>query len=364
MNKEVKHIVFCSSSIADYDRRMQRILTALFEEGYRLSWISRLEDSSLRLSYASHIEVKPLAQSGFLFYAILNLKILFRLLTTKSDAISAVDLDTLLPAYLASKLKRVPLIFDAHEYFTEVPELQNKKFVKSFWKLISDTICKKVEYNYTVGDCLSELFTEKHQVPYHVIRNIELKENDSYNGMRSRSTMVYLGVINKGRGIELAIESLTHFPKKDLLIIGGGDLDQEMKIKAKELGVIERVNFKGFVSPEKLSELLQNGWIGLNLLDAESQSYYYSLANKYFDYMHTSLPSISMDFPEYRTINSQYPCGFLIKQYKLVDLVSAIKKFEDVDFYENCISSCTMASEIYNWQNERSKLISLYKEWI
>ena len=73
---------------------------------------------------------------GFPFYAEYNLRLFFFLLTKKMDGVCAIDLDTIIPCLLVSKLKKVKRVYDAHEYFTELKEVRTRKFVKGFWTAI------------------------------------------------------------------------------------------------------------------------------------------------------------------------------------------------------------------------------------
>ena len=67
---------------------------------------------------------------GFLFYFEYNLRLFFLLLFKKFDVYHANDLDTLLPMWIISSIRRKNLVYDTHEYFTGVPEIQNRLIVK------------------------------------------------------------------------------------------------------------------------------------------------------------------------------------------------------------------------------------------
>ncbi|HYG52742.1 MAG TPA: hypothetical protein VD905_17650 [Flavobacteriales bacterium] len=67
---------------------------------------------------------------GALFYANLNIRLYFYLVFHKSGWLLSNDLDTLPANYYARK-KRV-LVYDTHELFCEVPELQNSPRKKKY----------------------------------------------------------------------------------------------------------------------------------------------------------------------------------------------------------------------------------------
>src|SRR5690625_7829138 len=89
-------------------------------------------------------------------------------------------------------------------------------------------------------------------------------------------------------------------------------------------GLTDRVVFYGRQEPQDLPDLAAQATIGLNLLRGDSRSYYYSLANRYFDYMHNCLPAIHMDFPEYSLLMQKYQVGKRLRNMsadEFVDLV-------------------------------------------
>jgi hypothetical protein len=80
---------------------------------------------------------------------------------------------------------------------------------------------------------------------------------------------------------------------------------------------LTNVAFKGLLSPNELKRISAQCFVGYNLLNAQSLSYYYSLSNKYFDYVQAGIPSISSHLPEYELLNSEYGCGVCIKITKV-----------------------------------------------
>ena len=98
--------------------------------------------------------------------------------------------------------------------------------------------------------------------------------------------ITYQGALNEGRGLEHAIAAMQRIPDFTLRLIGEGDLSQQLRGQARDLQLASRVEFVGFILPENLRDMTSDAMVGLNLLDERSKSYYFSLANKFFDYMH------------------------------------------------------------------------------
>ena len=109
------------------DQRVDKICNTLLELNFDVVLIGRKLPNSIRVKRVySTRRFKLWFNKGALFYANYNIRLFFFLLFNKTDALWSNDLDTLLPNYLISKWKNKKLIFDSHEYFTEVPELVDR----------------------------------------------------------------------------------------------------------------------------------------------------------------------------------------------------------------------------------------------
>ena len=340
---------------------MQRITCAIKDANYTVYWISRHhidiknESNDVKRSY-----IQCLFNSGILFYLEFNIRLFLRLIKSDCDAISSVDLDTLSAAYFASKLKRKHLIFDAHEIFYEVPELIGKPFKKWVWKRVALWCIPRTDLCYTVNNSLRKHYESNYSKSFHVIRNVPDIAMQARTVIKNNKTMVYLGAVNKGRGIEIAIEALKILTDYKLVVIGKGDEYDKMQKLAKSYNVINRVEFKGYTIPDKIFPILRQCSIGLNLLVADSENYRLSLANKFFDYMHAGLPSVNMQYPEYESILSEHKVGVMIKDYNVEALVEAVVQLEDTLLFDKLTDNCVAYRSKYTWGREKVELVEIY----
>jgi glycosyltransferase involved in cell wall biosynthesis len=361
MIKDKKHIAICSTSYYEYDRRLQRIAHSLTTNGYKVTWVSRQKDGdSKKLTFVEHHIIKTDNNRGPSFYKEYNDKINAALIKIKPDIINSVDLDTIIGCCKAQRKLKCSITHDAHEIYYEVPELIGKPIKKSIWKLIAKKHLPTVKTNYTVNHSLKKHYETKYGQTYEVIRNLPSKKQISRTHTASRTNtkrLIYLGVINQGRGIEIAIEAMRKLPDYHLQLVGEGDDYTKLVEVAKGLSNVE---FLGFQHPAHLSSILSQASIGLNILQAESLNYRLSLANKFFDYMHAGLPSINMAYPEYQHILKAHRVGVMIDSYDVPALISGIRKLENVNLYTELHSNTASARANYTWEREQQKLLQLY----
>lgn len=353
---------------------MQRICSSLANAGYEVELVGRKLPYSKPLKTDFNFKQTRLTckiNKGKLFYLEFNLRLLWYLLRQKTNAICAIDLDTILACGFTTTLNNIPLIFDAHEHFTEVPEVTNRKITKTIWHLIGKVFVPKAKLCYTVGPQLAELLGTIYKNHFEVIMNVPLSvdkvdrvdEVDKVN-LENNGYILYQGALNKSRGLEQSILAMHQVENIKLLIAGEGDLSKELRELVVKEKLENKVQFLGFVQPTDLKQLTIKAKLGLNLLEPNGLSYYYSLANKFFDYMQAGVPCICANFPEYHAINEKYSCSILIdcEEGKISEAVN--KLLSDSKFYLQLCENCKTASTHFNWMKEEQKLLSYYNNCI
>ncbi len=188
------------------------------------------------------------------------------------------------------------------------------------------------------------------------LRNAELE----FGGTK---IILYQGALNEGRGLETAIEAMQKIEGAVLWLAGEGDLSATLREKVAQLGLTQKVHFLGFVLPKELPGITAQAWIGLNLLENKGLSYYYSLANKAFDYIQSGVPSIHVNFPEYRKLNEDWQVFELVDDLEVETLRQAIRKLlNDAPHYQKLQENCRKAAASLNWEQEEFKLLDIYDE--
>lgn len=365
MNYNKQHILFISTSFAEYDRRMQRIVQSLINANFKVSWIARTKKFPVKIEGLNFIRLETKAKSGFMFYAQFNRQAQKLALQSDAAIVSAVDLDTLMAASWALKKGR-KMVFDAHEYFTEVPELKGRNFVKNYWARLGRKYIPRAHKAYTVNQSLAGILSNLYKRKFDIIRNVpNLSQRAERTEETQSRTISYIGVLNMGRGLHQIIDAMAELDARyELQLIGDGDIRASLEKKVDSLGLNDRVHFLGYVKPEEIQSLLASSWCGINLLDSTSLNYYYSLANKYFDYIHAHCPQICMDFPEYQVLNRKHETSILVKNLEPKNIHQAIQKLAEDFVYKRLESNCVEASQEFHWAKEEPKLLAIYKDLV
>lgn len=357
-----KKLIFAVTSDLTYDQRMERICDALSSEGFEVMLVGRRKSDSVGLIEKPYKQKRLSCfwEKGKLFYIEYNIRLFLFLLFQKANVVCAIDLDTIVACYYAGRIKGWKLVYDAHEYYTEVIEVVNRPRIQKIWKIVERFFVPKYDVAYTVSESLASIFTSSYQLHFDVIRNTPVWEAFAKYPSKGERYLIYIGVVNAGRGIEQLIRAMQQIDSK-LYICGKGDVLEEMQHLVRSLGLIDKVVFLGYLRPDKLREVTRGACLGYLLLEASSKSYYYSLANKFFDYIHAGIPQITIDFPEYRLINSEYKVAELV-ELDIDQIVEATNRLlTDEKHYNQLSENTSKARTKYNWQQETEKLIDIYR---
>jgi len=356
-------LYFTVTTDLTYDQRMIRICTSLAQNGYDVVLVGRKLSYSVSLTSEQFKQkrINCLFKKGKLFYAEYNFRLFFYLLFKKMDCICAIDLDTILPCYFISEIKKIYRVYDAHELFCEMKEIVTRPAIHKIWKRIEQSAVPKFVLGYTVNKPIANEFAKMYGTDYAVIRNIALfREVSSF--LKTERYILYQGAVNEGRSFETLIPAMKNVQCK-LLICGDGNFMQQTIQLVKQHHLEDKVIFKGKVLPDELRTITEQAYIGITLFEDKGLSNYYSLANRFFDYIHSEIPQLCVDYPAYQEINDQQPVALLIKDISAENIATQLNNLLNDDvLYDTLQRNCLKARKVYNWQQEEKKLLSFYHQ--
>jgi glycosyltransferase involved in cell wall biosynthesis len=295
------------------------------------------------------------------------------------------DLPTLNAGYKISKKLNAKLVYDSHEIFVEtINQFFPKKsnfvklsifrflifLMKTHGRNIEKRILPRVDSFITVNESILTYFKEKHKINRgYVVMNLprisDTHQNNKvvdyykmYNWEKSDIILLYQGVLNYGRGLNLLIETFAqlHINYK-LVIIGNGPLLRDLLDKTTTYNLSERIKFIDTVKLSELPTFTRGATIGINLLESFNLSKKLASPNKLFEYIHAGIPVIASDTVENQLVLTRFIVGKLtnnspasIKQ-NIINITS-----RDLKIYKN---NTINASEYYNWENQETTILNL-----
>jgi len=174
--------------------------------------------------------------------------------------------------------------------------------------------------------------------------------------------MLYQGYIQRGRGLDIALEALVGIPDWGLVICGQGPYESHLREKAIELQIEDQILWMGQLDHDTLFSVTRSCDLGLCLIEPISLSYYYALPNKLIEYVQAGLPVVGSDLPEIRRIMNEYFIGWILKEDD--DLQTLMNSYDSLKNDKMLAAGMSFAADSLNWQHEKMALLSVYSSLV
>jgi glycosyltransferase involved in cell wall biosynthesis len=362
----VKRILLAVTNDISTDNRIHKISCTLLKSGAKVSVVGRKRPNSIALDNRPYQtkRFRLVFKKGPCFYMEYNFRLFFYILFRKFDIIVSNDLDTLLGSFLATRIKSGKLVYDSHEYFTEVPELQDRKRTQNIWKSIEKRILPKVKYAYTVSESIAAEYQKLYGIKMGVVRNLPNYINSDRIVKPEKTEtfkILYQGSLNIGRGLEQLIDSIQYIENAKLIIVGDGDIIDQLQQQIQDKKLEEKIDLKGRISINDLKEETQKADLGVSLEENLGLNYYFALPNKLFDYIQARVPVLVSPFPEMQKIIDQYEIGTTYVHKNPQALAEKIKEIiNQKEIYQKWKNNTEQAAKELCWEIEESIIVEIF----
>ncbi len=273
----------------------------------------------------------------------------------------------LLPVALHLKRKGKRVIYDAHE---DLPrQLRNKNWLPAWLRPVLTFAVERAE-NF----CAARLDAVVSPTPHLQKRFAKVNKRSvqvanfarigPFSGppLRERAKkLIYVGTLLKVRGIAEMVRAAAQagYP----LHLAGNWHSEEYERHCRSLPEWSKVQFHGYIGPEKKEALLNDSRIGLVLLHP-IENYLLAWPVKLFEYMAAGLPVIASDFPLWREIVEGAGCGICVDPLDEKAVLNAIRKLMEDEEGSAAMGQRgrKAAEEKYNWKSQERNLLELYEE--
>ena len=273
----------------------------------------------------------------------------------------------LMPIGLKLKKLGKKVIFDIHEN-TDLQILTKewiprylRKAISSVYSKYETYACKKFDALIVPQIAMYEKFSmfAKTEVianfPTEVIKNVQYED-------RSRFNLLYIGGLNKARGLYNMLDLINHLSLIDAryrLTLAGPFSPRDYAAAENHPGWSNTV-YLGVLNRDEVYKIYGASSIGLILFNNVGQ-YHMSYALKLFEYMQCGLTVIMPDFGDWVSFNKNFSVGYNVSvcdPEAIAKLINNIQLSTLKDFFEH---NSSIASKDFLWSSQEKKLSFLYR---
>jgi len=286
--------------------------------------------------------------------------------------VHANDLNTLLPAWILSRLHRSSLIYDSHELFLEQYHLN--PVVKIIWNIIESLLIKRADSVFAENVKCSQYLMRR----YHLEKVVPLynmqwyrkytpqnKFRQLFNISDECKIILYQGAIRPARGLEKLLIIAKEFPMYCIVVLGHGDYRTNLEDQSKKLKLTNFYTMSA-VPKNQLHEYTCSADLGIFLLENVDLNYYYATSNKLFEYLGAGLPVVFSDFPEMRRFIKRYNTGFVVNENNISEIKDKVHRILENPKLWNIMHNNALNAirTDLNWEKESKKLIDVYNKMV
>lgn len=349
LNRKNMTVVYLRSHSYENDGRLTRYLKICKDENIDFmvfDW-NRTGglDAIVDCDWCKSFNYKAKTGSGFknLFNIFLfNLYLLWQLikLRNKYHFIHAADLDTLIPALIASKAFNKHLIFDVYDKYSASRKMPY--FLSKIFDWIESLGIESADHVIVPHECRLEqlkIGELKLKRDVNIFENIplmagvdasDIKESDAnvkeWMTFMNRFTvcLAYVGILEaKHRGLENLVSAVSNMPDIGLIIAGSGELSDFME---KSSSIYENVHYVGRVAPINAHHILNQASIHVGFYYTSIPNHLYAAPNKYYEHLFYGKVMLTNEGIPPALLVAEYDTGYVIDQslHSLIDFFTQL----------------------------------------
>lgn len=304
------------------------------------------------------------------FYAWLYLKMLWRGWRTSFDVVHCHDLDTLPLGFVLGKLKRKPIVYDAHESFPDMIDGSVHPRVRSGLVHLENFLIRRIDLLITVGEKLRQYFAARGARHSVVVGNWKRIEEFSRSEQQNQETRRRLGIpvgalavvcitqLLKDRKIEELFEAIADCPNV-YVVVGGKGVLQDLVEQAAETN--PRILFVGFVSGQQIADYTCAADVVYYGFDPQNPNARFSAPNKLYEALAAGRPLITGDFGEIADVVREARCGVVLPEYSAKEIERAVKALEEPGARSGMAAKAAeFGHSVMNWEKGEQVLYHGY----
>jgi glycosyltransferase involved in cell wall biosynthesis len=275
--------------------------------------------------------------------------------------------------YLLSKRYGVPFIYDAHDFYTRMVELNERASFESrlhyrFRRKVESLCVRRAAAVVTVSEGIAALQREAYGCESVVMRNVQDARLDQQPrasirkalGLRPEDfLLVTVGQAKPGQALSEAFAAMRLLPERVHLAFLGKNYEPYLE-EIRRTGLESRVHFVPPVLPYEVVPFIRDADAGLILYYPFSVNYVSCLPNGFFQTIAAELPLLYPELAEIKKIAARYEIGLPIDPQSPASIADAVTRlmengFDMTRYKQNLFT----ASRELSWEKEEAILLDL-----
>src|SRR4051794_10902763 len=273
-------------------------------------------------------------------YAWLYLKMLWRGLRTSFDVVHCHDLDTLPLGFVLGKLKRRPIVYDAHESFPDMLDGNVPGAIQAGLVHLENFFIRRIDLLITVGEKLRRHFADRGARRSVVVGNWKRLGDFTRTELQNQQQRQQLGIpdealavvcitqLLKDRKIEELLEAIKTCPDVYVILGGKGILEGSI---LQEAAANPRLLFVGFASGKQIADYTCAADVVYYGFDPDNPNARFSAPNKLYEALAAGRPLITGNFGEIAEVVRDSSCGIVLQKYTPETVRQALLELLDVE---------------------------------
>lgn len=260
------------------------------------------------------------------------------------------------------------LLYDAHELETEKSDITG--VLQKIYRVIERNLIHFPSEIYVVSYKIAEWYKSKYNVSnIEVVRNIPIKYEEELGvalDLREKFEIgehdllfIMQGGLVVDRNIDLLLEVFSTLnSSQHILFMGNGPFEEKIKQYARDFS---NIHYLSAVPHNEVLLYTKQADVGICLIENICLSYYYSLPNKFFEYVLAEVPVLFSNFPEMADFNKKYGIGHGVKETKegLIFGLNHLDRETILQYKQNC----KVAINNISWNKEVQVLLDKHQEF-
>jgi glycosyltransferase involved in cell wall biosynthesis len=289
-------------------------------------------------------------------------------LAEPADLYVANDLDTLPAAVALARRGEAGLLYDSHELYVEhVGPAGKTRARRMLQRGVERRLIRRADAVMTVNQSIAEELERRYGIPRpDVVMNVPSHDYRPARPIDLRGELdlppeggiaLYVGGVSPDRGIEQLVDAARRLGDVTLVLMGPVDAGYRQTLERRSGG---SARFAAPVPAHEVVRFAAGADVGIVPYRNTCLNNYLSLPNKLFEYLAAGLPVVASDFPELRGVVLEHGVGETFDPEDAADIARAIRLvLDDPDRHVRLRDRARRAAEVYSWERERPKLLSV-----